>query len=308
MHNIYVNHSVTYMTYEFPLVWNSSHPRQGNNNPLKYFDLNWLHVFLVLTPIVVAVTGIIPMWPGFRKNDATNVGPNVGTLGLLASNLLRMVSGSLIGMFMEGICLFGSYDFDFFPYLPSKGPTFLYWLSGDTGEALWSREVHTHTCTEGTSCFKSHLWVLTWLWMNWWFLGRRTSRVPSIHGCVMHRSHHHSLSPSNKWPWMLDVICIQAGRQIWGVKHATCLYCILFTRFLDMLLCWQHSQGSWPTSEFNFYASAFVGILLLSLAEERLDHLAHSFPAEIGSMPFQLLYPDQPLWLVCWMTRSHKVF
>ena len=212
---------------------------------------------------------------------------------------------------------------DFFPYLPSKGPTFLYWLSGDTGEALWSREVHTHTCTEGTSCFKSHLWVLTWLWMNWWFLGRRTSRVPSIHGCVMHRSHHHSLSPSNKWPWMLDVICIQAtGKANLGSQACNSVL-IWFTRFLDMLVCWPHSQGSWPTSEFNFYASAFVGIILmqvsfvapslapfqslLSLAEERLDHLAHSFPAEIGSMPFQLLYPDQPLWLVCWMTRSHKV-
>lgn len=28
-------------------------------------------------------------------------------------------------------------------------------------------------------------------------------------------------------------------------------------------------------------------------SEESLDRLAHSFPAEIGSMPFQLLYPDR---------------
>lgn len=123
---------------------------------------------------------------------------------------------------------------------------------------------------------------------------------------------------------MLDVIFIQAtGKATLGSQACNSVL-IWFTRFLDMLVCWQHSQGSWPTSEFNFYASAFVGIILmqvafvapslapfqsfLSLAEERLDHLAHSFPAEIGSMPFQLLYPDQPLWLVCWMTRSHKVF
>ena len=63
----------------------------------------------------MAVTGIIPMWPGFRKNDATNVGPNFGTFGLLASNLLRLVFGRLSGCLWLGICLFGSYDFDFFP-------------------------------------------------------------------------------------------------------------------------------------------------------------------------------------------------
>ena len=35
-----------------------------------------------------------------------------------------------------------------------------------------------------------------------------------------------------------------------------------FTCFLDMLVCWQHSQGS----EFNFYASAFVGIILMQVS------------------------------------------
>lgn len=56
------------------------------------------------------------MWPGFRKNDATNVGPNVGTFGLLASNLLRLVFGRLSGCLWKVAGLFGSYDLDFFPY------------------------------------------------------------------------------------------------------------------------------------------------------------------------------------------------
>lgn len=30
-------------------------------------------------------------------------------------------------------------------------------------------------------------------------------------------------------------------------------------------------------------------------AEDSLSHLAHSFPAELGSMPFQMLYPSAPL-------------
>ncbi|CAL1145615.1 unnamed protein product, partial [Cladocopium goreaui] len=48
-------------------------------------------------------------------------------------------------------------------------------------------------------------------------------------------------------------------------------------------------------STWNIKAQGILGQLLGRTVEllESLDRLAHSFPAEIGSMPFQLLYPDR---------------
>lgn len=183
------------MTYKFPLVWNSSHPQQGNNTSLKYFDLNWLHVFLVLTPVVCGCHWHNPDVDRLQKEWCNKCWAERWNFWTLSFQSFE------VGFWFAYRDVYGRdlpfwFIWSWISFLICSAKVLISCFdlveNVETPEKHCGVERYTHTCTEGTLGFKSHLWVLTLLWVNWWILGRWTSRVPSIHRCVMHRSHHHS--------------------------------------------------------------------------------------------------------------------